>query len=141
MHLSCRSVTRAEKKGRATVSRRHLLHFEGKKDQLLPPAAFARRVARSFAAASVIVGLSLAGGMAGYAGFEGMSAVDTFVNAAMILSGMGPLDAPKTTGGKLFAGTYALYRGLVLVLVAGLVLAPLVHRMLHRFHLEEEGTA
>ena len=129
------------KKGRGTVSRRHLLHFEGKKDQLLPPAAFARRVARSFAAASAVVGLSLAGGMAGYAWFEGMSAVDAFVNAAMILSGMGPLDAPKTTGGKLFAGTYALYSGLVLVLVAGLVLAPLVHRMLHRFHLEEEGTA
>ena len=123
------------------VSRRHLLHFEGKTAPLLPPAAFARRVARSFAAASVVVGASLAGGMAGYAWFEGMSAVDAYVNAAMILSGMGPLDAPKTTGGKLFAGTYALYSGLVLVLVAGLVLAPLVHRMLHRFHLEDEGTA
>jgi hypothetical protein len=77
--------------------------------------------------------------MAGYAAFEGMSAVDAFVNASMILSGMGPLDAPKTVGGKLFAGSYALYSGLVLVLAAGLVLAPLVHRMLHRFHLEDES--
>lgn len=131
--------TRSERNG-GVVSRRHFLQFESKREPLLPPAAFVRRVARSFIASAVLVGASLAGGMAGYAGFEGMSAVDAFVNAAMILSGMGPLDPPKTTDGKLFAGCYALYSGLVLVLAAGLVLAPLVHRMLHRFHLEEENT-
>jgi hypothetical protein len=121
------------------VSRRHIFQFEGKREPLLPRAEFARRVARSFGASVLLIGVSLAGGMAGYVWFEEMSAVDAFVNAAMILSGMGPLDAPKTTGGKLFAGCYALYSGLVLVLAAGLVLAPLVHRMLHSFHLEEES--
>jgi len=65
--------------------------------------------------------------------------VDAFANAAMILSGMGPLEPLKSTAGKMFAGLYALYSGLVLVLASGVVLAPIVHRMLHRFHLQDEG--
>ncbi|WP_227254627.1 hypothetical protein [Frigoriglobus tundricola] len=88
--------------------------------------------------ATLLIGVSLAGGMAGYAGFEGMAVIDAFVNASMILSGMGPLDAPKTFSGKLFAGTYALYSGLVLILAAGVVLAPIVHRLLHQFHVDDE---
>jgi len=66
--------------------------------------------------------------------------MDAFVNASMILSGMGPLDAPKTWGGKLFAGLYALYSGLLLLLASSIVLAPVVHRLFHRFHLEEGKT-
>jgi hypothetical protein len=76
--------------------------------------------------------------MAGYSYFEGMSSVDAYANAAMILSGMGPLAAPQTTFGKIFAGTYALYSGLILILATGLVLSPVFHRVLHRFHLERE---
>jgi len=68
-----------------------------------------------------------------------MGFVDAFANAAMILSGMGPLEPLKSTAGKMFAGLYALYSGLVLVLASGVVLAPIVHRMLHRFHLQDEG--
>ena len=64
--------------------------------------------------------------------------MDAFVNASMILSGMGPLDAPKTWIGKLFAGLYALYSGLLLLLASSIVLAPVVHRLFHRFHLEED---
>ena len=119
------------------MSKRHILRFEGKRQPLLPRPAFVRRLARNFAAASALVGVSLLGGMLGYHLTEGMGWVDAFANAAMILSGMGPLEPLKTTGGKVFAGCYALYSGLVLVMAAGVVLAPVAHRMFHRFHLEE----
>lgn len=78
----------------------------------------------------------LAVGIAGYAYFEGMSFVDANVNAAMILSGMGPLGELKTTAGKIFAGTYAIRSGLIIVIATGVVLAPIFHRMLHCFHVE-----
>jgi hypothetical protein len=74
--------------------------------------------------------------MAGYAAFEDMPLADSYVNAAMILSGMGPLGELKTTAGKVFAGSYAIFSGLVIVIATGLVLAPIFHRVLHRFHME-----
>lgn len=73
-------------------------------------------------------------GMAGYAGFEGMGADDAYLNAAMILSGMGPVSELHTEAGKLFAGSYALFSGLVIVLATGVVLSPIVHHVLHVFH-------
>lgn len=82
------------------------------------------------------IGLSI--GMAGYAALEGMSLTDAFMNAAMILSGMGPLSALNTTGGKIFAGSYAIFSGLVIVIATSFVLAPIFHRVLHRFHMEQE---
>jgi hypothetical protein len=81
-----------------------------------------------------IVGLAI--GIAGYAAFEGMSFVDAYVNAAMILSGMGPVGELKTTGGKVFAGSYAILSGLIIVIATGFVLAPIFHRILHSFHVE-----
>ena len=81
--------------------------------------------------------VSLAAGMVGYHGLERLSWLDSFLNAAMLLGGMGPLAAPQTYAGKLFAGCYALYCGLVVIAVAGIVLVPVAHRILHRFHLEE----
>jgi hypothetical protein len=102
-------------------------------------AAFARRLARNFAAASLLIGASLLAGMAGYHWLEGMAWIDAFANAAMILSGIGPLAPLQTWGGKLFAGLYALYSGLVLIVAAGIVFAPLVHRLLHSFHVETES--
>ena len=84
--------------------------------------------------ALAVVGLAI--GMAGYAEFEDMSLADAYVNAAMILSGMGPLGELKTTAGKLFAGSYAIFSGLVIVIATGFVLAPIFHRVLHRFHVE-----
>jgi hypothetical protein len=74
--------------------------------------------------------------MAGYRYLERMEWIDAFANASMILSGMGPLTPLQTWGGKLFAGLYAMYSGLALILAAGLILAPVVHRVLHRFHVE-----
>src|SRR4029077_18448588 len=110
----------------------------GKREPLITRAAFARRLARNFGAASILIGISLVVGMAGDAGIEGVGGGDAFVNAAMILSGMGPLSPLQTAGGKLFAGFYALYTGLALVMASAVILAPVVHRLFHRFHLEEE---
>jgi hypothetical protein len=77
--------------------------------------------------------------MAGYHWLEGMTWIDAFANAAMILSGMGPLAPVQTWGGKLFAGLYALYSGLVLIVAAGIVFALVVHRLLHSFHVETDA--
>src|SRR5439155_25416243 len=85
---------------------------------------------------TVLVLLSLVAGMAGYEHNERLPWRDTFLNTAMMLVGMGPVDAPHTNGGKLFAGVFALYSGVVFLVVAGLFLAPVVHRIMHRFHWE-----
>jgi hypothetical protein len=95
-------------------------------------------MARNFGAASVLIGLSLLIGMVGYHYFEGMDWIDAFANASMILSGMGPLGPLQTTAGKIFAGCYALYSGLALIAATGIIFAPIVHRLLHRFHMEVE---
>jgi hypothetical protein len=113
--------------------------FEPKLRPLAPRHVFFRRFARAFLLGQAIVLISLAGGMAGYHCFEGMGWVDSFANAAMILSGMGPMGELKTTGGKIFAGCYALYSGLALITVAAVTFSPIVHRFLHKFHLEERG--
>jgi len=105
----------------------------------IPPMMFVVRMARHVAAAVVFIALSLGMGMVGYRAFESMSWLDAFLNAAMILGGMGPV---KTDGlseaGKLFAGCYALYSGLAFIAVTGILLAPVVHRVLHHFHWEGE---
>jgi hypothetical protein len=114
------------------------LGFETKHEPLLSRRAFAKRLARNFAAASLLIGISLIIGMVGYHHFEQMAWIDAFVNAAMILSGMGPVGQLQTWSGKLFAGLYALYSGLALIVATGILIAPVVHRLLHRFHVETE---
>src|SRR5438552_2691104 len=121
------------------MTSRHFLGYESKTQPLLSRRAFLYRVVRSFAAACMLIGISLAGGMLGYRTFEGMAWIDAFANASMILSGMGPLAPLQTWGGKLFAGLYALYSGLALIFATGIIIAPIVHRVLHRFHLETES--
>ena len=81
---------------------------------------------------------SLMVGMVGYEHFERLPWRDAFLNAAMLLGGMGPVDAPRPDGGKVFAGLYALYAGLVFLVTVALVLTPIVHRILHRFHWEQD---
>ena len=114
-----------------------LLDYESRKQPLAPVQRYVWRVLASFLIAALLIGGSLFAGMWGYAHFEGMSWLAAFLNASMILSGMGPADQLKTNAGKLFAGCYALYSGLVIVLASGIVLAPIVHRILHRFHVDE----
>jgi hypothetical protein len=98
-------------------------------------ATLLRRFARSALLGAVLIVFSLGAGMAGYHTFEALPWLDAFSNAAMILSGMGPLEQPQTPGGKVFAGLYALYSGLAVVLITGVTFAPLVHAFLYRLHL------
>ena len=108
----------------------------------LSPHRFALRLFSHAVVALSLIGASLLAGMLGYRHYEHMDWVDAFVNAAMLLGGMGPV---KTDGlseaGKLFAGLYALYAGLVFIAVMGIMLTPVVHRMLHRFHWVEDHSA
>jgi hypothetical protein len=99
-------------------------------------AVLLQRFARSALLGAALIAVSLLTGMAGYHTFEGLPWLDAFSNAAMILSGMGPLAPPQTPGGKVFAGLYALYSGLAVVLITGIPFAPLVHAFLYRLHLE-----
>lgn len=97
-----------------------------------------RMVGHAVAALGVVAG-SLLLGMGGYRYFEGLPWLDAFLNAAMLLGGMGPVNTPTTDSGKLFAGLYALYAGLAFVALAGLLAAPFLHRLLHKFHWESDG--
>jgi len=112
-----------------------MLRYEPRSHPPLAPGRFVLRMLAHAGLALVFIGVSLGLGMWGYSHLEGMGAVDAFLNAAMILGGMGPV---KTEGlseaGKVFAGLYALYAGLAFIAVMGLMLAPVVHRILHRFH-------
>jgi hypothetical protein len=113
--------------------------YESRKHRPLSRPHFVRRLLLHFLGASGLVLGSLLIGMAGYAHFEDLAWRDTFLNAAMLLGGMGPVESPQTSGGKLFAGLYALYAGLVFLVATGIVLAPVVHRLLHKFHWDAEG--
>ena len=115
------------------------LVYEHRHQPLLSRRQFVVRLVRHVVFASLILAVSLAVGMAGYRVFERLEWVSAFLNSAMLLGGMGPVDAPQTRGGKLFAGFYALYAGLVFIVVGGLVVAPALHRLLHRVHLGDDS--
>ena len=118
-----------------------MFRFEHRDEALIPKEAFLRRMGRSFFVVALLIGVSLGSGMLGYRNFEGLSWTDAFLNASMILGGMGPVDPMKTEAGKIFAGAYALYSGLAFLVLAGLLFGPIAHRILHRFHYDadEEG--
>ena len=108
--------------------------YERRGSQPIPHRMFLRRLAAHFGVASTLVLASLAVGMAGYMYFECLPWRDAFLNAAMLLGGMGPVDNPETSAGKLFAGLYALYCGLVVIVATGAFLVPVLHRAIHLFH-------
>lgn len=112
--------------------------YESRIQAPLPRPLFLARMARHAAAASALVLVSLGIGMAGYESFESLPWRDAFLNSAMLLGGMGPVDPPKTDAGKLFAGLYALYCGLVFLVTVSVVLAPVLHRALHKFHWKQD---
>ncbi len=98
---------------------------------------FIRRVIFNLLIGFVVIAFSLGLGMTGYSYFENMSIVDAFENAAMILSGMGTVDTLKTTGGKIFAGTYALFSGIIFLVVIAIIIAPIFHRFFHQFLIKD----
>jgi hypothetical protein len=112
--------------------------FEHRNTHLLPRKEYYRRIARHAALGVVVLIGSLGIGMIGYHAFEDLPWVDAFLNAAMILSGMGPVATLQTNAGKIFAGCYAIYSGITLIGILGIIFAPVVHRFLHKFHLEDK---
>lgn len=112
--------------------------MERRRERLLPRHVFYRRFGRFAAVAFALAVVSLLIGMAGYRWIEGQSWPEAFVNAAMLLSAMGPMGELKTDAGRIFAGCYALYSGLVFLFIAGLLVTPVAHRLLHLFHSDPE---
>ena len=111
--------------------------YEHRSQRPLPRAAFLLRLLRHFALAVLLLAASLGLGMLGYRHYEHLEWHDAFENTCMLLGGMGPVNNPVTPAGKLFAGCYALYAGLVFIVAATIILAPVLHRMLHLFHCDE----
>lgn len=113
--------------------------FEHHKQELLPTPAFLLRLARSASIAIAIMGSALGIGVLGYHHFERMTWIDSLLEASMILGGMGPIHPPQTNPGKLFASFYALFSGVVFLTSASVLVAPVLHRMLHWLHAGQEG--
>jgi hypothetical protein len=109
--------------------------YEHHKQPLLPKGKFALRILRHLLFALALMFLSLLIGIIGYRVTEHMSWTDALLNASMILGGMGPVNTLATQAGKLFASFYALFAGMVFLVIAGIIVAPVAHRVLHRFHL------
>lgn len=110
--------------------------YESYSEPLISRRAFALRFVRHAIVALALLGGSLLIGIAGYIGFAHLRLVDAFLNASMILGGMGPVDVLSDDAAKWFAGFYALYSGVVFLVVVGVVVAPLLHRVLHRLHID-----
>ena len=113
--------------------------FEHRKQALLPRREFIRRLGWSVTAGAVLIACSLSIGMLGYHELGGLEWMDAFLDSAMILSGMGPLSPLHGNAAKLFAGCYAIYCGIALIATTGVILAPVIHRALHKFHLEDDS--
>jgi hypothetical protein len=121
------------------VIRPPVFGFERRHEPLAPRSKYHRRVIHASIVAGALIAVSLAIGVLGYHFFGGIQSwVDCIYNASMILGGMGPVADLKTNGGKLFASFYALYSGVTLLTSVGVLLAPALHRALHRFHVETE---
>ena len=110
--------------------------YERRHQGLISHRLFLYRMGRHAAATVGLIAVTLCLGMAGYHWLEGLTWVDSYVNAAMILGGMGPVAELHSTAGKIFAGTYALFAGLVFLVAVSVVLAPALHRAMHHFHLD-----
>ena len=119
------------------MARRSPWLYESHRAPVLERPLFYRRMASHFAVAGALLIASLGLGMLGYEHYEHLEWHDAFLNACMLLGGMGPVNNPATNAGKLFAGCYALYAGLLFIVMTSIILAPLLHRMLHLFHADE----
>lgn len=126
-------------KGSSKSGRRGLLRYEGGHEKLLPLHQFGRRLAVHAGLAFGLVAIFLSAGALGYHSLAHLDWVDSFLNASMILAGMGPVDPLPSDAAKIFATCYAIFSGVAFLGIVGLLLTPVVHRFLHRFHLEMAG--
>ncbi len=108
--------------------------YEHRSHRLAPTHRFALRFLRHLLISTAIIAISLVAGIVGYEHYEQVGLRDAFLNAAMLLGGMGPIKTDLSEAGKVFAGCYALYSGLVFIVAAGVLVAPVVHRLLHTVH-------
>ncbi len=113
--------------------------YEHRKHRLLPWPQFLRRATTHLAIGVAIIVVADAIGVLGYHSLGGLRWVDAFLNASMILSGMGPVEPLPTDSAKIFAACYAIFSGVVFIALMGVVLAPWVHRLLHWMHMDEEA--
>jgi hypothetical protein len=113
--------------------------YERKSEKLVPFRKFVKRMAISILLLLAVLCVSLGIGVLGYHKWAGLSWIDSILNASMILTGMGPVAPMETTAAKLFASAYALFSGVVFLSSVGLVLSPVFHRILHKFHLDDES--
>jgi hypothetical protein len=115
------------------------MQFEHRRERPISARAFARRLAQHGGVAAIIIGCSVVLGTGGYHWLGGASWLDSFLNACMILGGMGQVGDINPTSGKLFASIFALYAGMIFLIVAAVLLTPIFHRVLHRFHWEGDN--
>ena len=113
--------------------------FEHKSQPVAPRAAFIRRMICSFGLAVGMIAVALGIGIGGYRWIAGLPWVDAILNASMILGGMGPVDHLDTNAAKLFASAYAIFSGLMFISIMGVVLAPVIHRIIHKFHMDRKA--
>jgi hypothetical protein len=118
------------------VEKQSQRRFEHFRQPLLPRSEYLRRLARHGGVASLFIAFSLMIGMLGYRALGSLAWLDAFLNASMILTGMGPVSPMTTPAAKVFSGCYALFSGLAFLSSAGILFAPIVHRAMHRFHME-----
>lgn len=120
------------------MQKQALFQYERHNQPLLPRSFFFLRLARHVGIGLLLIVLSLGIGILGYHFFEKLSWLDSLLNASMILGGMGPVNIVVTTGGKLFASLYALFSGIIFLAAASVMVAPVIHRIMHQVHLDDE---
>jgi hypothetical protein len=143
LRLPARRLTagaRFRRFGKNIADDNRAMTYEGYDEPLLPLRMFLRRVLVHGAVGLALLVIPLVIGIVGYMGLAGLSPVDAFLNASMILGGMGPVDVLPTAGAKIFAGSYALFAGVFFIAVAGLILSPFLHRVLHRLHVDNDDS-
>ena len=115
-----------------------MLSFEHKKQKIAPPGVFYRRILKNILIATIVIIICLIIGIIGYHYSAGLNWLDSLHNAAMILSGMGLVDPVRSDGGKIFSSFYALFSGVVFITNIGIILAPALHRIFHKLHMEDK---
>jgi TRAP-type C4-dicarboxylate transport system permease small subunit len=123
---------------RSQKSRLSWLRYERRQDQLAPRSVFVKRIVASLVIALGMIVIALLIGIAGYHYLAGFNLIDSLLEASMILGGMGPIKELPNDAAKIFASIYALFSGLLLIAMMGIILSPVIHRVMHKFHVDEK---